>query len=113
MANKLTQMAFLRNGTLYNSKKEAKDGLKEAIKKNCQDGSMILARYFDKTDNEVKSLIGIVYSNCGPTTITIFKSDEVVIDDLKSENTNKTSGLYYGEMYENYLHEHSKTKPNQ
>ena len=63
MTNKVTQMTFLRNGTLYKSKKGAKDGLKEAVKKNCQDGSMILARYFDKIDNEVKSLIGIASVN--------------------------------------------------
>lgn len=42
---------------------------------------MILARYFDNTDNDIKTLLGIIYSKGGIKSISIFESDDILLDD--------------------------------
>ena len=106
--NRIPQMSFLRNREIYNSKKEAKEGLKDAAKIHSQDGSMILARYRDNEDNDIKTLVGVVYSNDDFKTITVFESDEIIIDDPNYNKIDEINDSPYGKKYKNYLKELSK-----
>ena len=82
--NRIPQMAFLRNKEIYNSKKEAKEGLKNAAKAHSQDGSLILARYTDDID------------------------DEIIVDGKNDNGSDEINDSPYGKNYKNYLKELSK-----
>lgn len=103
-----TFISFLRNEKLYGSKKEAKEGLKNAAIKNCTGGSMILARYFDNTDNDIKTLLGIIYSKGSIKSISIFESDDILLDNDNIYDDINQDNLYYGNIYRKYLYNLSK-----
>ena len=79
--NRITQMAFLRNKEIYNSKKEAKEGLKNAAKAH--------------SNNDLKS-------------ISIFECDEIIVDGKNDNDSDEINDSPYGKNYKNYLKELSK-----
>ena len=110
--NVIGQLAFLRNKNLFKSKKEAKEGLTRAAKKYTQDGSLILARYADDVEDEIKTLVGVVYSNNGLRAVTVFESDEIIIDGQSDDKIDEIDDSPYGKKYKNYLKELSKISAN-
>lgn len=106
--NRIPQLAFLRNKEIYKSKKEAKEGLKNAAKAHSQDGSLILARYTDDTDDEIKTLVGVVYSNDDLKSISIFECDEIIVDGKNDNGSDEINDSPYGKKYKDYLKELSK-----
>ena len=91
--SKFMQLQFLRNGKLYSSRGEAIQGLKKTMSNYGQDGTMLLARYKDKTN--VKTVLGVVYSDDERKFMTIFKSDSVITEDIEPRHN-----LYYENLYE-------------
>jgi hypothetical protein len=69
--NNLQNIRFLRNGTLFNTRNDALDGLNNQQLATEKDGSIILARY--NSSGGVKTLVGVVYyASDSSQSITIF-----------------------------------------
>lgn len=90
---KLTTISFLRNETLFSSRKEAIDGLKRAADSHPQDGMPILARYLD--NGKINTLFGILYCKNDAKFISIFGSNETISWD-------KENALFYEDIYKSY-----------
>lgn len=87
-----TQIGFLRNKKIHNSRSEAVSAMKKAISREAQDGSIILSRYTDKRG--IKTLLGVIYNDGMRKTLSIFKTDEVITHFETSEDN-----LHYGDLY--------------
>ena len=85
-------VSFLRNGTLFNSRNKAIDGLKKAADSNNQDGTMILARYLE--NGKIKTIFGLVYSCDEFKSVTVFGSNETI-----SWHINDNKKLFYEDIY--------------
>ena len=94
MSRQHVQLYFLRNEKLYTSKNKAIQALKEVMSENSQDGIIVLSRYKEKNAN-IKTLLGILYSDRDSKSITIFDSDCTITDNAKP----KKSYLHYEELY--------------
>ena len=98
-----TQIGFLRNKELHNSRSEAVSAMKKAISRKSQDGSIILSRYRDKRG--VKTLLGVIYNDGMRKTLSIFKTDEVITHFETSEDN-----LHYGDLYKERSEKLNPTK---
>lgn len=88
MSTNKINFSFLRNKNPYKSRKEAIEGLKTNID-NSTDGGIVLARY--KSSDNVKTIMGVVYSIDGDKQITIFEGTQNIILPNKK--------LHYEELY--------------
>lgn len=95
---RITQIAFLRNGTLCTSYESAKNSLHSAMNNVDQDGSVILARYKDIKNNNVKTIIGVVHIDKNTKTLSIFKPDDIIVE----KKDNNENSLHYSEIYRAY-----------
>ena len=75
--NNVQNVLFLRNGLLYTTRDAARQAL-EDNKTLGGDGSAILARYGE--GEEVKTLVGFIWSDGTDTTVTIFDIDDAGAD---------------------------------
>lgn len=88
------QYSFLRNKEIYKSHSEAINNLRQQLRSNnsLTDGSMILARYKHKHD--VRTLVGVVYSDGIRKSMSILKLDSIINDADTNDNN-----LHYAELY--------------
>ena len=88
------QFSFLRNKKIYNTRAEAINGLREHLRNNNSlvDGCMILARY--KYKHDVRTLVGVVYTDETRKSMSILKLDSVISDADTNDNN-----LHYTELY--------------
>lgn len=78
--NNIQNVRFLRNGTLFTSREEAKSTLTNFTLTPEMDGSSILARYQVGTDH-IKTLVGYVYyKDKSNNSVTIFDIDDAGSD---------------------------------
>lgn len=77
--NNVKNVKFLRNAALFASRDAARAAL-EANKTLGIDGSALLARYSGETETEVKTLMGLVWTDGTHTTVTIFDVDDAGTD---------------------------------
>lgn len=78
--NNVQNVRFLRNGTLFTSRKQATSALTNFTLTSEMDGSSILARYQVGTD-PIKTLVGYVYyKNESNNSVTIFDVDDAGSD---------------------------------
>ena len=87
--NNLQNIRFLRNGSLFNTRDDARSGLTGQTLAAEQDGSIILARY--GSGDDVKTLVGLVYFTASGKSITIFDIEGASADvnELRTEINNK------------------------
>ena len=79
--NNVQNVRFLRNGTLFTTRDEAKNALTGFTLTAEMDGSVILARYTDSEANAIKTLMGLVYfKDASNNSITIFDIDDAGSD---------------------------------
>ena len=77
-----SQMCFLRNRSIYKSRKEAIHNLKSNINK-VEDGGLILARY--KAGRDIKTILGVAYSIGNDKQLTLFEGTQ----NITSKATDK------------------------
>ena len=86
--NNVKNIQFLRNGSLFGTRALALDALEEN-KGLVGDGSALLARY--GSGDNIKTLVGFVYSGADATTVTIFDVEgaDADVEALRTEINNK------------------------
>ena len=82
--NNVKNIQFLRNGSLFGTRALALDALEEN-KGLVGDGSALLARY--GSGDNIKTLVGFVYSGADATTVTIFDVEgaDADVEALRTE----------------------------
>lgn len=90
--NNVNNVRFLRNGSLFATREAANAGLTGFTRSSeAQDGTIVLARY--GSDNDVKTLIGVIYYTSSGNSITIFDVESSGADvDAKIAEINAKLG---------------------